>query len=944
VFIKKMLLENKPTSDGKSIRLNGLRAVTLMTGAAASVLCSGLALANPAPNATSFSQSAAGTMAAQTVPDGTCRVAATVKAGAGASQGTGGTGGRGAGGATINATFDVLPLQSLSGTVAGGGLAASGGGSGASAGGAGGTAAQHRGAGGGGSSTLSAAGVLLVQAGGGGGGAAAHDAAPAGNGGAGGTVGIGAGVVAAGVIGANGTDSPGVANGGKGGQATAGGAGGVNTSNAAFSGFAGGGIGAGIGGNGGNDTNPDSGGGGGGGYTGGGGGASTTSSTVSGAGGGGGSSFVRATAPTAEANAPTAISGSEGAQTAQGAVNGAAGAISIDYIPCQYTLGISKSVSTSLVGSGGKVVWTVAVTNSGPDPMTRGDTVTLADTLPSGPNASVAPAFKVLSVGTSGGAHASLARTAFSCTGVTVGGSMPSSTDCARPYSATSSPGAPAGGLRGLDSGETLTITYEQVISNTATCQTINNVVSTSDRSTLTGTADIIGNTVARSANQSLTVECYDLAITKTATPGTVSPTQDAFWTITVTNAGLGPMKGTDDPAANPLIVSDVAPTADLSTPFSFTATGPAGPCTYVSGSISCALGLAAGQSETFNFRQTLGGAAVTGTTRVNTATVTDFKSGDSNDSANATITVGVIPPVVLAANDTASGIDGAAGVPNVVNAFTGDVIGGVSANATNAQLSLSVGEVLPAGVSFDVATGNISVAPGTSGGSYSFDYQICQSGVPTNCAIGTISLTVIGTTLAATDDTASGINGVIGAPNALNLRNGDTINGDPATSANSTLSIASGSSVPAGLTFDTASGNVAVAPGTLAGTYSFNYQICSTVSPTTCKVATASVTVSPSIDLVLTKSNATTSVTSGATTVYMLSVTNFGPDAAIGAIVSDVPGTGLTCPVANAVTITGDGVPAGSFTIADLTGAGVTLSTLSSGQTASLTYSCQVN
>jgi uncharacterized repeat protein (TIGR01451 family) len=927
----KLIMQNTALTVKKGAFSRRSRAL-LILGIATNIFQS-MALANPAPNTASFSQSIPGAIAAQTVPDGTCRAATIVKGGSGASQGTGGTGGRGAGGAIINATFDVLPLQILTGTVAGGGLAAAGGGTGASVGGIGGTATQHRGAGGGGSSALSAAGQLLIHAGGGGGGAAAHDAAPAGNGGAGGTVGIGAGVVAAGVIGANGTDSPGIANGGKGGQTTAGGLGGVNTSNASYNGFPGGSIGAGNGGNGGIDANADSGG-----------GASTTSSTVSGSGGGGGSSFVRASAPTVGGGTPAAVSGSAAVQTAQGAINGAAGSISVDYIPCQYTLGISKSVSTPTVSAGGRVVWTVAITNSGPDPMTRGDILSLADTLPSGPNAAVSPAFKVLSVGTSGGANTNLARTAFSCSGVTVGGSMPSSTDCSRPYSALASPGAPSGGSRGLDSGETLTITYEQVIANTTTCQTINNVASTSDRSSLTGTADIIGSTVARSANQSLTVDCYDLAITKSATPGSVSPSQDVSWTITVTNAGLGPMKGTDDPSANPLIVSDVASTADLSAPFSFVATGPAGPCTYVSGSISCALGLASGQSETFKFRQTLGGAAVTGTTRVNTASVTDFKSGDSNDSANATITVGVNPPVVLAAHDSASGIDGGAGATNVLNAFTGDTVGGLTAGATNAALSLPVGEVLPAGIIFDIATGNVSVAPGTSGGSYSFDYQICQLGVPTNCTIGTISLTVVGITLVAANDTVTSINGVTGAPNALNLRDGDTINGAPATSANSTLSVAAGSLVPAGLTFDVASGNVAVAAGTLAGTYSFDYQICSSISPSTCKVATASVSVSPSVDLSIAKSNGTTSVTSGGTTTYTLTVTNAGPDAATGAIVSDAPGAGLTCPAANGVVITGDGVPAGSFTISDITNAGITLGTLSSGQTATLTYSCQVN
>ena len=107
-------------------------------------------------------------------------------------------------------------------------------------------------------------------------------------------------------------------------------------------------------------------------------------------------------------------------------------------------------------------------------------------------------------------------------------------------------------------------------------------------------------------------------------------------------------------------------------------------------------------------------------------------------------------------------------------------------------------------------------------------------------------------------------------------------------------------------------------------------------------------------VDLVLTKTNtpgvngevdqANDTVTSGANTTYTIRVTNVGPDDADGAVVTDAAGAGLACSSTAPVTITGDGVPAGSFTFADLSGGGITLGTLSNGQTAVLTYSCQVN
>lgn len=106
-------------------------------------------------------------------------------------------------------------------------------------------------------------------------------------------------------------------------------------------------------------------------------------------------------------------------------------------------------------------------------------------------------------------------------------------------------------------------------------------------------------------------------------------------------------------------------------------------------------------------------------------------------------------------------------------------------------------------------------------------------------------------------------------------------------------------------------------------------------------------------VDLAITKTNtpgtngevdqANDTVTFGATTTYTLTVTNNGPLSVNGALVSDVPGAGLTCPPANPVTITGAGQPSGSFTIADLTGSGIALGNLLVGESTTLTYSCTV-
>lgn len=627
--------------------MRSLRAFALFSGALSTAFMSGPANSDPAPNPTNFSRITAGAVSTS-VPDGVCGVVATVTGGGGASSSAvaGVNGGMGAGGAIIGATFKVLPQQAITGTVASGGVVStaavgvSTGGTGASAGGDGGiinSTTIHRGGGGGGSSALIVGGVKLIQAGGGGGGGGSHQVR--GFGGSGGFAGIGAGVlaVAVGVNGAVGQQATGTVGGGQGGQVAAGGTAGINSattvpSPAPWNGSAGLGVASGTGGIGGQDNGTDSGGGGGGGYTGGGGGAATNGDGQSGGGGGGGSSFVAATSPTVAAPIPTAITGAGAAQTVPGPTQGAVGAVTLNWLPCLYTLSIAKSASPTTINTGAKTVWTVVVTNTGPDAMTRGDTVTLTDTLP-GPVGTVTPTYKVLSMTTSGGSNADMSSGTITCTGVTVGSTMPASTTCSRPYSAPAAPGAPSGGVRGLNSGESITITYEQIVPNTAACTSITNTAAVLDRTTA-------GSSTTRSSAASLTINCYDLSITKTVNPTVAGAGNILTWALSVTNIGPAAMNGPVETAANPLVVTDAAPVTNVSGPVAFTSSGPAGACTYTSPTITCPTGLASGQTQTFTFQQTINVAAPTGATISNLASITDPKTGDSNDSQTAAVTL----------------------------------------------------------------------------------------------------------------------------------------------------------------------------------------------------------------------------------------------------------------------------------------------------------------
>jgi uncharacterized repeat protein (TIGR01451 family) len=945
--------------------------------AVATAIASTPALADPASNAVApnFSQTTAGAVAT-TVPDGICSAITSARGGAGASSGTTAVlGGVGAGGAVINARFNVLPGQAVSGAVAGGGnlgneagnpVTNARGGTGTAAGGNGGTIASatvHRGGGGGGSSSISVGGIKMVEAGGGGGGGAAHQAPTLGAGGGGGFSGIAPGVVAVGISGNLGNNT--TNNGGQGGQAAAGGLGGVQTLDTS-DGFNGGGIGTGTGGNGGVDTGTDSGGGGGGGYTGGGGGSGTQADSATGAGGGGGSSFVRGTSPTVAALAPTAVSGSARPTTAQGPVAGAAGLVTIDWVPCVYTLVAGKTASVASVNAGGTVRWTITVRNSGPDPMTKGDLVTLTDTLPAGGGST----FRVVSlISTAGSTDPNLSSGAVTCTGVTVGGTMPATTDCSRTYSAPSAPGAPTGGTRGLNSGETLTIVYDQIFNNAVPASTVTNQVTTVDRSGTSGTTDIIGVNATRTASAPVNILPYDLRVTKSASSATVGVGTAMTWTVNVTNLGPGDMFGPDASVANPLIVSDVAPTTNVSAPVSFSSSGPAGSCTYASGTITCASGLAFGATQTFTFQQTVNAAAPAGATVSNTASVTDYFASDSNDSQSASFSITPSSNLVTTKTRTS-----ASATPAVGQTVSYQIT--VTNSGPSAATNVSLTDTLPAGLTAAVGNGAVSQGSYSAGTGLWTVGSLANGASATLTLVGTVNagqggLTITNTTTAASTpdqpdpttggddlnevvtvflpaivaapDSVSGINGADGAANVLNVLGSDTLNAVAATTSTVAISQTAAASHP-GVTLNTATGSVSVAAGTPAGTYTIGYRICEIANPTNCANSTATVTVNPSADLRIVKSDGVSTVTSGSTVTYTVTVTNSGADTITGALITDVVGTGLTCPAGNAVTITGSGIPAGSFTIANLTGAGLALGTLTSGQSAILTYSCQVN
>lgn len=111
-----------------------------------------------------------------------------------------------------------------------------------------------------------------------------------------------------------------------------------------------------------------------------------------------------------------------------------------------------------------------------------------------------------------------------------------------------------------------------------------------------------------------------------------------------------------------------------------------------------------------------------------------------------------------------------------------------------------------------------------------------------------------------------------------------------------------------------------------------------------------------PAADLRLTKTNTpgqngevdqvADTVVSGTATTYTITVTNLGPDAANGAVVTDPAPTNLTCATATCAAAGGAACPVetGAALVTALQGAGATLPTLPNGGSVTITLNCTVN
>jgi uncharacterized repeat protein (TIGR01451 family) len=278
----------------------------------------------------------------------------------------------------------------------------------------------------------------------------------------------------------------------------------------------------------------------------------------------------------------------------------------------------------------------------------------------------------------------------------------------------------------------------------------------------------------------------------------------------------------------------------------------------------------------------------------------------------------------ITAVNDGPTTIPNAGGTtPSVI---VNDTTNGVPVVlGTNATLTPGSAPTPAAGsITMNPTTGVITVAPGTTPGTYTYPYTICTlpATTPATCS-SAIATVIISPPLPidAVNDAGGPINGGTGGTAVPNVLVNDTLNGAPATLG--TVTLAQVSTTNPGVTLNPATGAVSVAPGTPAGTYTVVYRICEIANPTNCDNANVVVTVTAPAIVANDNDFSGTPISgnTGGTTPTIfgndtLNGVTFPPSAVTATIVNNGGITGLTLnPTTGALTIP-PGTAPGTYTV----------------------------
>jgi YVTN family beta-propeller protein len=209
----------------------------------------------------------------------------------------------------------------------------------------------------------------------------------------------------------------------------------------------------------------------------------------------------------------------------------------------------------------------------------------------------------------------------------------------------------------------------------------------------------------------------------------------------------------------------------------------------------------------------------------------------DPSNCDNAIVTVTVVPPYVINAQNDNGGVT-FPGRTVVGNVLANDTLGGTP--ATTARVTLSTVSSTAAGLTLNPATGAVFVALGTTAGTHTLTYRICEIVDPVHCDEADVTVAVNPFVIDAVND--NGLVPMAGGTAVANVLANDKFAAAVATLVKVTLSQLS--STHAGVGLNLATGAVTVAAGTTVGPHTLAYRICERAMPANCDDAIVTVTV----------------------------------------------------------------------------------------------------
>ncbi len=216
----------------------------------------------------------------------------------------------------------------------------------------------------------------------------------------------------------------------------------------------------------------------------------------------------------------------------------------------------------------------------------------------------------------------------------------------------------------------------------------------------------------------------------------------------------------------------------------------------------------------------------------------------NSSNCASATDVVTVVNAVIVANPDSGTANAGT-GSRAIQNVASNDTINGnpvVLGSGGNGTVS-AVGS-WPSGLTLSTSTGAISTSTALVAGTYSVQYQLCDTNVPKVCSTTTDTVTVINASVVANPDSGTADSGIASRPIA-NVAVNDTINGAQVRlGAGGNGTVSQVGTWPAGIALTPSTGAVSTTVAVQPGSYTFSYQLCDRNTPAQCVTAVDTVTV----------------------------------------------------------------------------------------------------